>query len=94
MYICVLRDSDCIVRKAEEEITFQQAEISRLRKEVNLVSIQFQDLQERTDKIKVEAYKEFAEHLKEKWSNNDYYSPDVDFDEFVDNLLKEMVNEE
>ena len=39
--------------------------------------------------IKSETYKEFAEHLKEKWSNNDYYSPDVDFDEFVDNLLKE-----
>ena len=39
--------------------------------------------------IKAEAIQEFAEHLKEKWSNNDYYSPDVDFDEFVDNLLKE-----
>ena len=44
--------------------------------------------------IKSEAYKEFAEHLKEKWSNNDYYSPDVDFDEFIDNSLKEMVGEE
>ena len=39
--------------------------------------------------IKVKAYKKFAEHLKERWSNNDYDSPDVDFDEFVDNLLKE-----
>ena len=44
--------------------------------------------------IKSETYKEFAKHLKEKWSNNDYYSPDVDFDEFVDNSLKEMVGEE
>ena len=44
--------------------------------------------------IKAEAIQEFAEHLKEKWSNNDYYSPDVDFDEFVDNLLKEMAGEE
>ena len=44
--------------------------------------------------IKYEAYKEFAEHLKEMWSNNDYYSPDVDFDEFVDNSLKEMVGKE
>lgn len=43
--------------------------------------------------IKSEAYKEFAEHLKERWSNNYYDSPDVDFDEFVDNLLKEMVDE-
>lgn len=43
--------------------------------------------------IKSEAYKDFAEHLKEEWFNNDYDSPDVDFDEFVDNLLKEMVYE-
>ena len=46
------------------------------------------------EQIKSEAYKEFAEHMKEKWSNNDYDSPDVDFDEFVDNPLKEMVGEE
>lgn len=50
--------------------------------------------EELIDKAKSEAYKEFAEHLKEEWSNNDYYSPDVDFDEFVDNLLKEMVGED
>ena len=46
------------------------------------------------EQIKSEAYKEFAEHLKERWSNNYYDSPDVDFDEFVDNLLKEMEGEE
>ena len=46
------------------------------------------------EQIKSEAIKEFAEHLKERWSNNYYDSPDVDFDEFVDNLLKEMVGEE
>ena len=44
--------------------------------------------------VKSEAYKEFAERLKEMWSNNYYDSPDVDFDEFVDNLLKEMVGED
>ena len=46
------------------------------------------------EQIKSEAYKEFAEHMKEKWSNNHYDSPDVDFDEFVDNSLKEMVGKE
>lgn len=46
------------------------------------------------EQIKSETYREFAEHLKEKWFNNDYYSPDVDFGDFVDNLLKEMVGEE
>ena len=47
-----------------------------------------------TEQVRTEAYKEFAEHLKERWSNNYYDSPDVDFDEFVDNLLKEMVGED
>ena len=46
------------------------------------------------EQVRTEAYKEFAEHLKEMWSNNYYDSPDVDFDEFVDNLLKEMVGED
>lgn len=46
------------------------------------------------EQIKSEAYREFAEHLKEKWFNNDYYSPDVDFGDFVDNSLKEVVGEE
>ena len=93
LYICVLRDSNRIVRKAEEEITFQQAEISRLRKEVNLVSIQFQDLQERTDKIKVEAYKEFAEKLKKKALPKCDWDDCVDVED-IDNLLKEMEGEE
>ena len=103
-------------------INRQQAEIERLRKEVNLVSIQFQDAQERYEEVqteieqwkeeankyqklwciaiddietaKSEIYKEFAEHLKERWSNNYYDSPDVDFDEFIDNLLKEMEGED
>ena len=82
-------------------------EIARLKLENEILSknadTAFQDgLNEAQDlyaeqvkaEIKAEAYKEFAEHLKEKWSNNDYYSPDVDFDEFVDNSLKEMVGEE
>ena len=38
LYISVLGDSNRIVRKAEEEITRQQAENKRLEKEVNLVS--------------------------------------------------------
>ena len=94
LYICVLRDSDCIVRKAEEEITFQQAEISRFRKEVNLVSIQFQDLQERTDKIKVEAYKEFAEKLKKRYDNPVWYLGGSNgFFDNLDNFVKEMVGD-
>ena len=59
LYIAVLRDSNRIVRKAEEEINRQKAEIDRLQKEVNLVSIQFQDLQER-----YEEHREEIERLK------------------------------
>ena len=42
---------------------------------------------------KAEAYKEFAEIIKDKWFDNRYDSPDVDFDDFISNLLKEMVGE-
>lgn len=64
-----------------------------LRKKVNLVSIQFQDLQERTDKIKVEAYKEFAEKLKNAampyLRGGKYY--EIITTRCIDNLLKGMV---
>lgn len=36
---------------------------------------------------KAEAYKGFAEHLKEEWFNHYYSSPDLDFYEFVDKFL-------
>ena len=39
---------------------------------------------------KSEAVKEFAERLKNSFFDNGYESPDVDFDYFVDNLVKEM----
>ncbi len=95
LYICVLRDSKRVVRKAEEEITRQQTEIERLQKEVNLVSIQFQDLQEETDEIRAKAYTEFAEKLEEKLgcchiiSDGEYCGFDCgDTHECIDNLLK------
>ena len=121
-------------------ITRQQTEIERLRKEVNLVSIQFQDLQERyeeaqaeierlksandekfrqwdmlaektkqhyadlyeeaKDILKAEAYKEFAEKLKEKLgdchivSDGEYCGFNCgDIHECVDTLIKAMVGE-
>lgn len=95
LYICVLRDSKRIVRKAAEEITYQQADIRMLRKKVNLVSIQFQDLQERTDKIKVEAYKEFAEALRKHYDNPVWYLGGSNgFFDNLDSFVKEMVGKE
>lgn len=76
--ISVLRDSYRIVRKAEEEITCQKAEIERLKRENEILSTNadtaFQDgLNEAQDlyatqvenEIKTEAIKEFADKLKE-----------------------------
>ena len=51
--ICVLRDCKRTIRKAKEEINCQKAEIKRLQKEVNLVSIQFQDVQERAEEYRL-----------------------------------------
>lgn len=75
----------------------QESEIGRLQKEVNLVSIQFQDLQEETDEIKSKAYKEFAEKLKKKCyedfeESDEMLTPYVTEDN-IDEILKEMVGE-
>ena len=79
-----------LIKSALNLITRQQAEIERLQNTINDILDRQPILVERAEKYaKSEAYKEFAEHLKEMWSNNYYDSPDVDFDEFVDNLLKE-----
>ena len=74
-----------------------QAENKRLGKEVNLVSIQFQDLQEETDEIKSKAYKEFAEKLKKKCyedfeESDEMLAPYVTEDN-IDEVLKEMAGE-
>ena len=85
----------------------QQAEIERLRS-VQLVqanriaelrSTKFeqinviQNLKQQLITSKFEAVKEFAERLKKVWFDNGYESPDVDFEDFIDNLVKEMVGD-
>ena len=85
----------------------QQAEIERLRS-VQLVqanriaelrSTKFeqinviQNLKQQLITSKSEAVKEFAERLKKVWFDNGYESPDVDFEDFIDNLGKEMVGD-
>lgn len=87
-------------------INRQKSEIERLKSANDEKFRQWDMLAEKTkqhyadlyneakDILKAEAYKEFAEKLKNKWFDERYYSPDVDFDDFIDNLLKEMVGEE
>ena len=65
-----------------------QAEVERLKENLNIELDNFAS--EYDDKIKAKAYKEFAERLKNSFFDNGYESPDVDFDYFVDNLVKEM----
>ena len=138
---CNWGDCNCsqiTANAALDLINRQKTEVERLQKEVNLVSIQFQDLQERYEEAqteierlkkteieiddfcrrlcrmrmlngnaiasyedlqnyiqqeKSEAVKEFAERLKKVWFDNGYESPDVDFEDFVDNLVKEMAGD-
>ena len=101
-------------------INRQESEIERLQKEVNLVSIQFQDIQERQEEsqaeierlkgstivnnimesqrikreAKSEAYKEFAERLKE-YATQGFWESDAYIGvEQIDNLLEEIMGED
>ena len=83
-----------LIKSAIDLINRQKAEIEELKIENKSLRSAANCYKLHYNEARTETYKEFAEHLKEKWSNNDYDSPDVDFDEFVDNLLKEMVGKE
>ena len=86
LYLSALSDSNRIVRKAEEEINRQQAEIVRLKKQIAEVS----------KTIKSEAIEEFAKRLKEKsYKTIRNYGLTKDVVEVcdIDNLVKEMEGE-
>ena len=93
--------SQITANAALDLIKRQRAEIERLEKarqrqaylSCNLRGQKY-ELMNRISVVKNEAYKEFAEKLKDEWFCNCYDSPDVDFDDFIFNLLKEMVGEE
>lgn len=86
------------LKQAIDLIEGQQAKINKLEKArqkqayllCNLKGQKY-ELMNRISVIKNEAYKEFAEIIKDKWFDNRYDSPDVDFDDFIDNVLKELV---
>ena len=87
LYVSALSDSSRIVRKAEEEINRQQAEIEKLMERIAEVS----------KTIKSEAIKEFAKRLKEKsYKAIRNYGLTKDVVEVcdIDNLVKEMVGGE
>ena len=103
--ISVLRDSERIVRKADEEINRQQAEIEQLKFEIAKLlpkgcpyAIQVEVSNKLEAQIKSEAIKEFADRLKENItdchtvSDGEYVGYDwTDITHCIDNLIKEMV---
>ena len=91
LYLSALSDSNRIVRKAEEEINRQKAEIERWRGSTIVNNIM------ESQRIKREAIKEFAKRLKEKsYKTIRNYGLTKDVVEVcdIDNLVKEMVGEE
>ena len=91
LYIGVLRDSKRIVRKAEEEVIRQQAELEDLREIVFMDRTE--EIKKKNKELKTEAVKEFAERLKEMstqgfWETDAYVGV-----EQIDNLVKEMESE-
>lgn len=91
---CKWGDCDCsqiTANTALDIINRQKAEIERLQKEVNLVSLKQIEISSNIEKkIKSEAYKEFAEELKNTLRN----IPFLDVFFIINNLLKEMVGNE
>lgn len=84
--------SQITANAALDLINRQKAEIEKLKGSTIVSNIM--ESQRIKREAKAEAYKEFAEIIKDKWFDNRYDSPDVDFDDFISNLLKEMVGEE
>ena len=103
LYLSALSDSNRIVRKAEEEITRQQAEIERLQADnKNLENVIKNTFLEKAGldidplaEIKAEAYQECLAKVKNyiKTHCNPYGKPDFDYDtsikilNFIDNLV-------
>ena len=95
LYLSALSDSNRIVRKAEEEINRQKAEIERLRGSTIVNNIM--ESQRIKREAKAEAVKEFTERLKEKsYKTIRNYGLTKDVVEVcdIDNLAKEMVGDD
>ena len=94
LYICVLRDSKRVVRKAEEEINRQQEDIEMLQYLLDEEEKKYTICAKHFYK---EAIKEFAERLKTEYAKGmDWFKKKetyyVDVGD-IDNLLKELVGE-
>ena len=80
-----------LYKKSIEELNQAKAEIERLKTNLNIELENYAT--EYDNKIKAEAYREFAELLKCDWIANLYYCEDLDITDWIDNLLKELVGD-
>ena len=96
---CPLKNTECIhfdkLKETLDLINRQKAEIERLEKDskrLKKVEMQLDDAMKMYNVIKAEAYKEFAERLKEN-SIATFSWNGVVLVEEIDNLVKEMVGD-
>lgn len=77
-------------------INRQKSEIERLKKEVSVARDAYISIQDRYEHTKAEAYKKFAERIRECCNSNDDLSTDLWLSVTTDIncVLKEMVGEE
>ena len=89
--------SEKLINLALDIIDRQQAEIEKLKEEIQITKDAYTMLQTKNEIIKSEAVKEFAEKLKEKsFETIRNYGLTKDVVEVcdIDNLVKEMVGDE
>ena len=85
-----------VAEHALDLINRQKAEIERLKKEVSVTRDAYISIQDRYEHAKTEAYKEFAERIRECCAFNDDLSADtfLSVTADIDCVLKEMTGEE
>lgn len=82
-----------VAKEALDLIDRQQAEIERLKIESQSLRMAANSYKLHYNEEIVKAVRDFAETLKFVWFDFSYDSPDVDFDCFVDTLVKEKVGD-
>lgn len=82
-------EKDALFDKSEE----LKAEVERLNALIKTKNKLIKGLDQSISYAYDRAIEEFAKRLKDSFFDNGYESPNVDFDYFVDNLVKEMIKE-
>lgn len=83
--------------EATKALDGNDREIERMKNELFCLANEHDSISdcinEAVKKARAEVIRGFGKRLKDVWSDNDYDSPDIDFDYFVDTVIKEMAGE-